>query len=213
MLSRIITSFFAFFLERGEAETEKSVWLHIFFCGERGPIQPFDIVCFVAKRCLLKKKFLNPIHFPIQRFSTNFRVFPTHSCSDIKWGFPLWPQEDLWLQDEKRIFSFVFCVPIVSFSRPSRFLDLFNAFRSKTASFVVSVCALHSFAERAINFLQNLILQMRELSRCKISSCQTFSSAFRQSQFIFGNFQILPMTWFIVINFYLEWVIKQHKLL
>ena len=104
---------------------------------------------------------------------------------------------------EKNIFLF-FCIPIVFFSRPSRFLDLFNVFRSKTASFVVSVCALHSFAERAINFLQNRILQMRELSRCKISSCQTFSSAFRQSQFIFGKFQILPITWFIVINFYLR---------
>ena len=182
------------FLEREEAVTEKSVWLHLFFCGERESNQPFDIVCFVAKQCLLKKRFLNPV-FQFKDFHTfQSFFFPTHSCSDIKWGFPLWPQEDLWRQDEKRIFSFFFRVTIEFFCRPSRFLDLFNVFRSKTASFVVSVCALHSFAERAINFLQNLILQMRELSRCKISSCQTFSSAFRQSQFILENFQILSLT-------------------
>ena len=195
MLSRIIKSFFVF-IQRGGKQRRKNQFDFISFFavnGNQSLIQPFDIICFVAKQCLLKKRFLNPV-FQFKDFHTFQIFFPTHSCSDIKWGFPLWPQEDLWRQDEKRIISFFFCVPIVPFSRPSRFLDLFNVFRSKTASFVVSVCALHSFAERAINFLQNLILQMRELSRCKISSCQTFSSALRQSQFILENFQILSLT-------------------
>ena len=39
------------------------------FCGERESNQPFDIVCFVAKQCLLKKRFLNPV-FQFKDFHT-----------------------------------------------------------------------------------------------------------------------------------------------
>ena len=58
MLSRIIKSFFVF-ISRGGKQRRKNLFDFISLLRES--IQPFDIVYFVAKWCLLKLRFLNPV--------------------------------------------------------------------------------------------------------------------------------------------------------